>query len=188
MSNTVVRVIQYIRHLKIPLVWEFSNCVVTMYAHSFNKLRVTSTSTNVGCQEAIFDEDTDILHLVLFLSQCTTTGKNEDGTFISDQEIIMERMQYVLKAPVDIDKVASWLIEQYEVGNTEPLVSRVQTILGTVFDNSMLLFEEDKKVCAFYRNEVSRELYDNAFDAMSNARINIVKLSSMLLHQSKKYN
>ena len=100
----------------------------------------------------------------------------------------MERIKYVLTAPADIDKVAGWLIEQYKLGNTEPLVSRVQTILGTVFDNSMLLFEEDKKVCAFYRNEVSRELYDNAFDAMSNARINIVKLSSMLLHQSKKYN
>lgn len=185
MSNTMVRVIQYIRHLKIPLVWEFSNCVVTMYAHSFNKLRVTSTSTNVGCQEAIFDEDTGILHLVLFLSQCTTTGKNEDGTFISDQEIIMERIKYVLTAPADIDKVAGWLIEQYESGNTEPLICRVQTILGTVFDNSMLLFEEDKKVCAYYQNNISRELFDNAFNAMTNARMNIVKLSSMLPHQSK---
>lgn len=186
MGNTLVRVIQYIRHLKIPLVWEFNNCVVTMYAHSFNKLRVTSTSTNVGCQEAIFDEDTGILHLVLFLSQCTTTGKNEDGTFISDQEIIMERIKYVLTAPADIDKVAGWLIEQYEAGNTEPLVSRVQTILGTVFDHSMLLFEEDKKVCAYYQNHISRELFDNAFNAMTNARINLVKLSTLRpIHKPK---
>lgn len=113
MSNTVVRVIKYIRHLKIPLVWEFSNCVVTMRAYSFNKLHVTSTSTNEGCQEAIFDEDTSILDLVLFLSQCTVTGKNEDGTFISEQENIMERIHYILTAPADIDKVAGWLIEQY---------------------------------------------------------------------------
>ena len=52
----------------------------------------------------------------------------------------------------------------------------------------MSFYEEDKQVCAFYRNEVNQELYDNAFNAMANARINIVKLSSMLPHQSKKYN
>ena len=186
--NTIKRVIAYIKHLRIPLVWTFANCTVTLRPYTHDKLLLTSDHDNPDYQNIIFHEDDSVEVLVLAITKCTATKQNDDGTWESEVNLVLERMQYVLKAPVDIDKVASWLIEQYEVGNTEPLVSRVQTILGTVFDHSMLLFEEDKKVCAFYRNEVSRELYDNAFDAMSNARINIVKLSSMLLHQSKKYN
>ena len=183
--NTVKRVIAYIKHLRIPLVWTFANCTVTLRPFLHDKLLLTSDNINPDYQNIIFHEDDSVEVLALAITNCTATKQNDDGTWESEVNLVLDRMHYVLKAPVDVDKVAGWLIEQYEAGNTEPLVSRVQVILSNMDDASMSFYEEDKQVCAFYRNEVNQELYDNAFNAMTNARINIVKLSSMLPHQPK---
>lgn len=177
--NTIKRVIAYIKHLRIPLVWTFANCTVTLRPYTHDKLLLTSDHDNPDYQNIIFHEDDSVETLVLAITKCTATKQNDDGTWDSEVNLVLEKMQYVLKAPVDIDKVAGWLIEQYEAGNTEPLISRVQVILSNMGDASMSFYEEDKQVCAFYRNEVSQELYDNAFNAMTNARINLVKLSTL---------
>ena len=179
MDNTIVRIIQYIKHLQQPLVWRFGNCSITLSRYSFDRLSVTSDSPNEDCQEKVFSEDTDIHEFAHFLAQCTVTGQYEDGTYISEIDEILERLQYILEAPVDIDKVAGWLIEQYENGNHEPLVSRVQVILSNMDDTTMTFYEEDKQVCEYYQQRISQELFDDAFNAMTNARINIVKLSTL---------
>lgn len=186
MGNTLVRIIQYIKHLQRPLVWRFSNCSITLSRYSFDRLSVTSDSPNVDCQEKVFGEDTDIHVLAQFLAQCTVTGQYEDGTYISEIDEILERLQYILEAPADIDKVAGWLIEQYENGNHEPLVSRVQVILSNMDDTSMTFYAEDKLVCNYYQTRISQELFDDAFNAMSTARASIVKLSSMRPKTSTK--
>lgn len=183
--NTVKRAIAYIKHLRIPLVWTFANCTVTLRPYLHDKLLLTSDHVNPDYQRVIFHEDDTIDLIVLAITKCTAATQNEDGTWESEVELVLERMEYLMHAPVDIDKVAGWLIEQYEAGNTEPLVDRVQVILSNMSDASMSFYEEDKQVCAYYQNKISRELYDNAFNAMYNARINIVKLSSMLPHHTK---
>lgn len=186
MGNTLVRIIQYIKHLQRPLVWRFGNCSITLSRYSFDRLSVTSDSPNEDCQEKVFSEDTDIHEFAHFLAQCTVTGQYEDGTYISEIDEILERLQYILEVPVDIDKVAGWLIEQYENGNHEPLVSRVQVILSNMDDTSMTFYEEDKLVCNYYQTRISQELFDDAFNAMSTARASIVKLSSMRPKTSTK--
>lgn len=176
--NKVERIYDYIGHLQIPLVWRFGEVTVTMTRQLPTSLVVATDSTREYCQEAIFSIDDSILDLVAFLAQCTITGTREDGTFISAVDDILENVQYVLRTPVDIDKVASWLIDQYEAGNKLPLISRIQVIMNDVEGTSMILHEENTKVYDYYRTYIDATALENAHVAGTNLRVALAKLST----------
>lgn len=181
--NTVQRLYDYIGHLQIPLVWRFGEVTVTMERHLPVSVIVTTDSTREHCQEAIFHNETSILDLVAFLTQCTITGKYDDGTYVSAVDDILEMTHYVMRAPVDLDKVACWLIEQYEKGNRLPLISRIQVIMSDIAGTSMLLHDENTKVYDYYRTHVDADALRHAHVAGTNLRVAVAKLSTSVMNK-----
>lgn len=175
MSNTVKAISDYIRKLHIPIVWTLGEVTVTLSTQK-DSLMITTDSKNEYCQEVCFSDGDSVLEVVGYLAQATASGTRPDGTIVSEQEVIFDKVAEVLRMPVDIDKVAIWLIAQYEDGNQMPLITRVQEIIGNIDNNSMTFLDDDALVCNYYKVNINTTAYLNAHAAAADLRIALVKL------------
>lgn len=174
--HTVKMIMDYIRVLQIPLVWKF-NTVTATFTRGDGTLVIETDSTVENCQRVEFLADDTLLLIVEFLATCTITGTNLDGTYISEQSTVFDKLLAIIELPVDYRKQSSWLINQYEQGNKLPLIDRAQELAGDLFNTAGGSIEENYLVIEYYRNKEDAQALGKALDLARELRVALSNMS-----------
>lgn len=175
--HTVKMIMDYIRVLQIPLVWKF-NTVTATFTRGAGTLIIETDSKVENCQRVEFPAEDSLLSIAHFLATCTVTGTNSDGTYVSEQADVFEKLIAIINLPIDYRKQSGWLISQFEQGNELPLIDRVQEIAGDIFNISGGDITENYIVIDYYRTHVNADVLSKALSLAHDLRVAVVHIST----------